>query len=112
MEFLVDMVTTVPEGTTEETVADTRRREAARTKELTAQYRVLRLWKPPEAPGEWRTLGLFNATDEDELRQTLASMPLHKWMAVTVTPVTPHPSDPGITPGAETTQLPASPSCR
>jgi muconolactone D-isomerase len=96
MEFLVDMVTTVPEGTTEETVADTKRPEAARTRELAAQGRLLRLWKPPQAPGEWRTLGLFNATDEVGLRQALASMPLHRWMTVTVTPFTPHPSDPGV----------------
>ena len=95
MEFLVDMVTTVPEGTTAETVADTKRREAARAAELAAQGRLLRLWKPPEAPGEWRTLGLYDAADEDELQQVLASMPLHPWMAVTITPFTPHPSDPG-----------------
>jgi muconolactone delta-isomerase len=95
MEFLVDMVTTVPDGTTAETVADTKRREAARVAELAAQGRILRLWKPPEAPGEWRTLGLYDAADEDELQQVLASMPLHKWMAVTITPFTPHPSDPG-----------------
>ena len=98
MEFLVDMVTTVPEGTSGETVEDTKRREAARTKELAAQGHLLRLWKPPEAPGEWRTFGLFNATDEDELRQVLASMPLHEWMTVTVMPFTPHPSDPGMPP--------------
>jgi muconolactone delta-isomerase len=96
MEFLVDMVTTVPEGTPEETVADTRRREAAHTKELAAKGHILRLWKPPVAPGEWRTFGLFQAADEDELRQVLASMPLHVWMSVTVTPFTPHPSDPGV----------------
>ena len=96
MEFLVDMVTTVPEGTSAETVEDTKQREAARTKELAAQGHLLRLWKPPEAPAEWRTFGLFNATDEDELRQVLASMPLHEWMTITVTPFTPHPSDPGI----------------
>ncbi|MER6794165.1 muconolactone Delta-isomerase family protein [Amycolatopsis mediterranei] len=40
--------------------------------------------------------GLFNPADEDELRQMLASMPLHRWMTVTVTPFTPHPSDPGV----------------
>jgi muconolactone delta-isomerase len=96
MEFLVDMVTTVPEGTARETVEDTRRREAARVKELAAQGHVLRLWKPPEAPGEWHTLGLFNATDENELHQVLTSMPLNKWMTVTVTPFKPHPSDPGV----------------
>jgi muconolactone D-isomerase len=94
MEFLVDMVTTVPEGTTPETVEDTRQREALRVKELAAQGHVLRLWKPPEAPGEWHTVGLFNASGEDELGQVLASMPLHAWMTVTVTPVRPHPNDP------------------
>ncbi|MDG4811345.1 hypothetical protein O7634_31710 [Micromonospora sp. WMMD1120] len=31
MEFLVDMVTTVPDGTSEEGVAEMRRREAARS---------------------------------------------------------------------------------
>ena len=56
----------------------------------------MRLWKPPEAPGEWRTLGLFNATGEDELRHVLASMPLHAWMAVTITPFMLHPSDPAV----------------
>lgn len=97
MEFLVEMSTTVPAGTSEETVADTRRREAAHTKELAAQGHILRLWKPPEAPGEWRTFGLFSAADENELQRVLESMPLHVWMTVTVTPFTPHPSDPGTT---------------
>ncbi|WP_329048988.1 muconolactone Delta-isomerase family protein [Amycolatopsis sp. NBC_01488] len=96
MEFLVDMTTTVPPGTSDETVADTRRRESARSKELAAQGHLLRLWKPPEGPGEWRTIGLFAAAGEAELRQVLESMPLHAWMAVAVTPVEPHPSDPGV----------------
>ena len=96
MEFLTDMVTNVPEGTPGGTVEDTRRREAARVKELTAQGHLLRLWKPPPVPGEWRTLGLFAADDENELQTVLDSMPLHVWMTVTVTPLTPHPNDPGI----------------
>jgi muconolactone delta-isomerase len=96
MEFLVDMVTNVPEGTAWEAVEATRRRETARVKELAAQGHVLRLWKPPEAPGEWHTLGLFAAADEHELQQVLASMPLHVWMTVTVTPFKPHPNDPGV----------------
>lgn len=72
-----------------------RRREAVRAEELAAQGHLLRLWKPPLIPGEWRTLGLFAADDENELQSVLASMPLHVWMTVTVTPLTPHPSDPG-----------------
>jgi muconolactone D-isomerase len=47
-------------------------------------------------PGEWRTLGLWNAEDESELQELLASMPLHVWMTVEVTPLMPHPNDPGI----------------
>ena len=96
MEFLVDMVTTVPEGTSAETVADTRSREAARSKEMAAQGHLLRLWRPPLAPGEWRTWGLFRADDADQLEEVLASMPLRIWRRDTVTPLSPHPSDPGL----------------
>ena len=56
---------------------------------------LLRLWKPPAEPGVWRTWGLFRAADETELQSILATMPLHKWMTVRVTPLTPHPNDPG-----------------
>ena len=94
MEFLTDMVTDVPEGTAESTVQDTRRREALRASELAAQGHLHRLWKPPLMPGEWRTLGLFSADDEEQLQGILTSLPLHVWMTVTVTPLTPHPNDP------------------
>jgi muconolactone D-isomerase len=77
-------------------IADTRSREAARSKELAAQGHLLRLWRPPLAPGEWRTWGLFRADDADQLEEVLASMPLRIWRHDTVTPLSPHPSDPGL----------------
>ncbi|MCZ1011769.1 muconolactone Delta-isomerase family protein [Streptomyces lydicus] len=95
MEFLVDMVTTVPEGTSEEAVAEIRAREAVRSRELATQGSLLRLWRPPLAPGEWRTWGLFRADDAERLEQVLASMPLRAWRHDTVTPLSPHPNDPG-----------------
>ena len=95
MEFLVDMVTTVPEGTTDEAVTEIRTRESARSSELAAQGSLLRLWRPPLAPGEWRTWGLFSAQDAEQLEDLLASMPLRVWRHDTVTPLSPHPSDPG-----------------
>jgi muconolactone delta-isomerase len=95
MEFLVEMRTEVPAETSAETVAETRAREAVRAQELIAEGHIVRLWKPPEARGEWRTFGLFDAADETELRRVLESMPLHVWMTFTVTPLRPHPSDPG-----------------
>ena len=50
---------------------------------------------PPVAPGEWRGWGLFRADDADQLEMVLASMPLRVWRHDSVTPLSPHPSDPG-----------------
>ena|ERR1700722_11978348 len=96
MEFLVDMVTTVPAGTTDAEVAAIRTREASRSRELAAQGQLLRLWRPPLAAGEWRSWGLFQAADATELESVLSSMPLRVWRHDTVTPLTPHPSDPAL----------------
>ena len=97
MEYLVTMTTRVPDGTSEAAVQDIRAREAARSRELAAQGHLLRLWRPPLQPGEWRTLGLFAAADAAQLEDVLASMPLRVWRSDEVTPLTPHPSDPART---------------
>jgi muconolactone delta-isomerase len=99
MEYLVTMTTNVPDGTSAEAVDEVRGREAARSRELAAQGHLLRLWRPPLQPGEWRTLGLFAAADADQLEEVLASMPLRVWRTDEVTPLSPHPNDPGITAG-------------
>jgi len=99
MEYLVTMTTHVPEGTPDEAVADIRAREAARSRELAGQRHELRLWRPPLQPGEWRTLGLFAADDDGQLEEVLASMPLRVWRTDEVTPLSPHPNDPGVTAG-------------
>src|SRR5438552_4127054 len=94
MEYLVAMTTNVPDGTPEEDVQETRAREAVRARELATAGHLLRLWRPPLRPGEWRTLGLFAADNDRDLETTLASMPLRPWMTVEVTPLSVHPSDP------------------
>ena len=86
MEYLVTMTTHVPAGTTDEAVAGVRAREAAHSRELAAQGHLLRLWRPPLAPGEWRSLGLFAAADGDEVERVLASMPLRGCGAPTKSP--------------------------
>jgi len=98
MEYLVTMTTHVPDGTTKQAVEDIRTREAAHSRELAAQGHLLRLWRPPLQPGEWRTLGLFAAADDDRLENVLASMPLRVWRTDEVTPLSPHPNDPAPTP--------------
>jgi muconolactone delta-isomerase len=95
MEYLVTMTTHVPDGTPKPAVDDVVTREAARSRELAAEGRLLRLWRPPLQPGEWRSLGLFAADDDAQLEQTLASMPLRVWRTDQVTPLGHHPNDPG-----------------
>src|SRR5215472_12869687 len=96
MEYLVTMTTHVPDGTAEEAVEGVRAREAAHTRELAAQGHILRLWRPPLAPGEWRTLGLFAAAGRGELERVLASMPLRVWRSDEVTELAHHPNDPVV----------------
>jgi muconolactone delta-isomerase len=99
MEYLVNMTTHVPDGTTPEKLDELRAREDAHSRVLAADGSLLRLWRPPLQPGEWRTLGLFAARDVDELTKVLASMPLHSWRTDDVTPLSPHPHDPEAEPG-------------
>jgi muconolactone delta-isomerase len=94
MEYLVTMTTRVPDGTPEQAVDEVRAREAAHSRDLAAAGHLLRLWRPPLRPGEWRTFGLFAAADDDELEKVLASMPLRIWRTDEVTPLAPHPNDP------------------
>lgn len=98
MEYLVTMTTRVPDGTSDETVDAVKAREAARSRELAAEGHLLRLWRPPLQPGEWRTFGLFAADDDAALEKHLASMPLRVWRTDDVTPLSPHPNDPGPRP--------------
>jgi muconolactone delta-isomerase len=94
MEYLVTMTTRVPDGTPEQAVDEVRAREAAHSRDLAAQGHLLRLWRPPLQPGEWRTFGLFAAASDDELEKVLASMPLRIWRTDEVTPLASHPNDP------------------
>jgi muconolactone D-isomerase len=95
MEFLVTMTTHVPAGTTDAAVDDMRAREAAHSRQLADEGHILRLWRPPLQPGEWRSLGLFAAADRAQLEEVLASMPLRVWRTDEVLELSPHPNDPG-----------------
>ena len=94
MEYLVTMTTHVPDGTSASAIQDVRTREAGRSGQLAREGHLLRLWRPPLQPGEWRTLGLFAAAGGVELEEVLASMPLRVWRTDEVTPLSPHRDDP------------------
>ena len=94
MEFLVTMTTRVPEGTSDSQVAQVRAQEAENSAGLARERKLLRLWRPPLGPGEWRSIGLFAAADADDLERTLAGMPLRIWRTDEVTALAAHHNDP------------------
>ena len=92
-EFLVEITTSVPAGVTEEQVAERRAAEAVRARELAATGHLARLWRPV---GEKRSIGVWRADDEAELREkVLGTLPLRPWMSLTVIPLESRPNDPG-----------------
>jgi muconolactone D-isomerase len=92
-EFLVELTTTIPEGTPQEEVDRRRAAEAVRARELAATGHLARLWRPV---GELRSIGVWRAADEGELHEkVLGTLPLRPWMSVRVTALESHPNDPG-----------------
>jgi len=92
-EFLVELRTTFPEGMEQAEIDRLRAAEAVRAGELAAAGHLVRLWRPV---GELRSIGLWRAADEAELREkVLGTLPLYPYMTDHVTAVAPHPNDPG-----------------
>ncbi|MGW5664624.1 muconolactone Delta-isomerase family protein [Streptomyces sp. NPDC003758] len=92
-EFLVEITTTIPEGTSQDEIDRRRAAEAVRARELAATGNLARLWRPV---GELRSIGIWRADDEGELHEkVLGTLPLRPWMTLTVTTLGPHPNDPG-----------------
>ncbi|MGW6929584.1 muconolactone Delta-isomerase family protein [Lentzea sp. NPDC054927] len=92
-EFIVEITTAIPDGTSQSEVDDRRAAEAVRAKELTTSGNLVRLWRPI---GETRSIGLWRAEDEDDLHaNVLGTLPLSPWMTFAVTAVQSHPNDPG-----------------
>jgi muconolactone D-isomerase len=98
VEFLVEFEINPPEGTPEAEVVDLEEAEAAAAGVLVEQGHLIRIWALTGPDGESRVLGLYRADDRAQLDRLLAALPLHEWMRVTVTPLEPHPNDPGAPP--------------
>ncbi|MGW7616041.1 muconolactone Delta-isomerase family protein [Streptomyces antimycoticus] len=94
-EFLVELTTTVPQGTDPAEVSRRRADESVRAEELAAAGHLVRLWRPV---GELRSIGVWRADSEADLRaKVLGTLPLLPWMTAMATAVQPHPNDPGPT---------------
>jgi muconolactone D-isomerase len=98
MEFLVEFQISIPERTPEAEVKERLSAEAAASAALAHEGHLVRLWRPPVAPGERKAVGLSRADSEADLEGLLGALPLSGWMQSTVTPLEPHPNDPGVRP--------------
>ncbi|MDV8070694.1 muconolactone Delta-isomerase family protein [Rhodococcus sp. IEGM 1366] len=91
-EFLVEITTTIPDGTDPSEIYACRTAEALRAKELASAGRLVRLWRPV---GELRSIGVWRADDEVDLyANVLGTLPMRPWMSIAVTPLRSHPNDP------------------
>jgi muconolactone delta-isomerase len=97
MEFLVEFDVRIPEGTSESEVRARADAEAEASAALARKGHLVRLWRPPLAPGERRAVGLYRADSEKQLTGILRALPLSAWMQTVITPLEPHPNDPART---------------
>jgi muconolactone delta-isomerase len=94
VEFLVEFDVNVPDGAPRTEVEERESNEAAAAAKLAEEGHLVRVWKPPLAPGETKALGLYSAESQTQLDDLLGALPLADWMRVNVTPLEPHPNDP------------------
>ena len=97
MEFLVEFEVNVPDSAPGSEVEARNSAEASAAAMLVQEGHLVRLWKPPAAPGQTKALGLYRAESNAQLDGLLAALPLYGWMNITVTPLEAHPNDPGPT---------------
>jgi muconolactone D-isomerase len=100
VEFLVEFEVHVPQGTPESEVKRREQAEASAAADLATEGHLLRLWKPPVAPGQSKVVGLYSADSQAQLDRLLGALPLSEWMHVAVTPLEPHPNDPALAPAS------------
>jgi muconolactone delta-isomerase len=94
VEFLVEFDVKIPDGAPRTEVEERNSAEAAAAARLAEAGHLVRLWKPPVAPGQTKALGIYRAGSRAQLDGLLDALPLADWMRVTVTPLEPHPNDP------------------
>lgn len=93
IEFLVEIELNWPKEMDPEEKARVLEEERKHGAMLSDSGHLQRLWR---IPGKTANQGLWQATDETELRRLIGTLPATPWVtAVTVQPLEEHPADPG-----------------
>jgi muconolactone D-isomerase len=96
MEFLVEFEVHAPDAAPASEIDARYKAEASAAARLADDGHLVRLWKPPAAPGETKALGLYRADSDAQLAGLLRALPLYDWMHVTITSLGVHPNDPAL----------------
>jgi muconolactone D-isomerase len=91
MEFLVHIQVRWPADGDPDELARLTSAETVRAAELAEAGVLRRLWR---IPGERANYGLWEAPDATALDLALASLPMFRWVDITVHPLAQHPRDP------------------
>jgi muconolactone D-isomerase len=92
MEFLVRTVNLLPPETPDDVRDRLREGERERAQELRDAGILKKLWR---VPGRNATVGLYEADDPTALHDALVSLPMWKWMEVSVEALATHPQEKG-----------------
>ncbi len=92
MEFLVRTVNLLPPDTPDDIRDRLREGERERAQELRDVGILKKLWR---VPGRNATVGLYEADDPTALHDALVSLPMWKWMEVSVEALATHPQEKG-----------------
>jgi muconolactone D-isomerase len=90
VEFLVRTENRLPPDTPDETREQLRKAERERAQQLRDAGILKRLWR---VPGRNATVGLYEADDPAILHDALTSLPMWKWMDITVEALATHPQE-------------------
>ncbi|MBL1098366.1 muconolactone Delta-isomerase family protein [Streptomyces coffeae] len=90
MEFLVRAENLLPNDTPDDVRDQLKKAERARAMELREGGVLKRLWR---VPGRNATIGLYAAEDPAALHDALTSLPMWKWMDVSVEALATHPQE-------------------
>jgi muconolactone D-isomerase len=90
MEFLVRTDNLLPPDTPDQTREQLRVAERERANQLREAGILKRLWR---VPGRNATVGLYEADDPAALHDALTSLPMWKWLDVSVEALATHPQE-------------------
>jgi muconolactone D-isomerase len=87
--FQVEINLVIPDTADRDMVRSLSQEESARARDLQRAGKWKHLWR---VVGKWSNLSIFDVESAEELHEILTSLPLYRFMTITVTPLCRHPA--------------------